>query len=341
MLNHVNTVLIGKEVKEVNGTLSSFKDGDIALFDENKLPIKAADIEKACAVYVGVVEGLGKVTKPDGIEQEMPLFRYSMPIQKDSKPHLVASKFKAASEDEIKIDFTSVTPEVGHRYVLRLVYNDIYEAPGQFTHTYETIAKSTTPADLVNAFVKKINKHKEARVSAKVETTNKLVLTAKPIPYNSGVTLDAGYSQVSVDAFMWKTIPEGLLSNVMYPIANLTISKTQGTPGKGNPFIVRDRENAALGYRGIAYRANGTYPYIAPEYRSDLSSEGYDTVTIEWDNKYLSNDNQYIKSTPLALELYVAKGKLKADANSLLDVLIKFCSITGKAETDIQASEAA
>ena len=112
---------------------------------------------------------------------------------------------------------------------------------------------------------------------------------------------------------MWKTIPSGLLSNVMYPIANLTIAKTQGTPGKGNPKIVRDRENAALGYRGITHRANGIYPYIAPELKADLSAT-YDTLSIEWDNKYLSDDNQYIKTTPLACELYVNAGKLNKSA---------------------------
>lgn len=31
----------------------------------------------------------------------------------------------------------------------------------------------------------------------------------------------------------------------------------------------------------------------------------YDYITIENDNLYLSNDNQYIKTTPLTTELYV------------------------------------
>ena len=71
--------------------------------------------------------------------------------------------------------------------------------------------------------------------------------------------------------------------------------RLKGTPGRGNAYIVRDRENWNLGYEGIQYRANAIYPYIAPEFRSDLNAK-YDTITIEWDNKYLSNDNQYIKN---------------------------------------------
>lgn len=248
-----------------------------------------------------------------------------MPIQKDSNPTLVVTNFVAKAEDKIVITATNVTPEIGHRYVLRLVYNDIYEAPGQFTHTYEVIAKTTAPKDLIDAFVKKINKHKEARVTASASAAV-LTLTAKEIPYNEGITLDHGYTQVSVEAFMWTTIPSGLLSNVMYPIANLTIAKTQGTPGKGNPYIVRDREDAAMGYRGITHRANGIYPYIAPEFRSDLSAE-YDTVTMEWDNKYLSDDNQYIKTTPLAVEMYVVKGQI-ATNTLFLNMIKSFISGT-------------
>lgn len=306
MLNHVNTVLIAKTAPASYSTADALADGAIALFDENrKILTSAANAAAAKSIYVGVCEGS--------------VIRFSMPIQKGSNPTLVVTPFVAKAEDKIVIAATNVAPEVGHRYVLRLVYNDIYEAPGQFTHTYEVIAKTTTPKDLVDAFVKKINKHKEARVTASASTAV-LTLTAKEIPYNEGITLDHGYTQVSVEAFMWTTIPSGLLSNVMYPISNLTIAKTQGTPGKGNAYIVRDREDAAMGYRGITHRANGIYPYIAPEFRSDLSAE-YDTITMEWDNKYLSDDNQYIKTTPLAVEMYIVKDQIKT--NKLFVNMIK------------------
>ena len=317
MLQHVNTVLIAKTIAA--GTdVKALKEGDVALFNELKQIVTAETAAKAKELYIGVCEGKETVYNAEGKGTEVSVIRYSMPIQKGSNPHMVISEFEAKAEDSIVITATNVTPEIGHRYVLRLVYNDIYEAPGQFTHTYEVIAKTTAAADLMAAFAKKINKHKEARVVATVEDAV-LTIEAKEIPYNEGITLDALYSQVSVDAFMWTTIPSGLLSNVMYPIANLTIAKTQGTPGKGNAYIVRDRENAALGYRGITHRANGAYPYVAPEFKSDLSAQ-YDTVTVEWDNKYLSNDNQYIKTTPLATELYVVAGSV---AGSVIETGLK------------------
>lgn len=312
MINKVNTVLIAKTAPASFSTAEALNDGDIALFDENrKILTDAEKAGAAKAIYVGVCEGKEDVYNLEGSKETKSIIRFSMPIQKNANINVVYSKFVAKAEDKIVITATSVTPEVGHRYVLRLVYNDIYEHPGQFTHTYEVIAKTTNAEDLITSFKNKINKHKEARVVA-TSGAAVLTLTAKEMPYNEGIMLDANYSQVSVEAFMWTTIPSGLLSNVMYPIAGLTIAKTQGTPGKGNAKIVRDRENAAFGYRGITHRANGVYPYIAPEFRSDLSAE-YDTISIEWDNKYLSDDNQYIKTTPLAAEIYVVKNQLSTN----------------------------
>lgn len=310
MLNHVNTVLIGTDTPESYTKVDALTKGQIALFDQNRAIVKDANEAKAASsLYIGVCEGEEDVYSVEGIKSTKPIIRFSMPIMKGSKPNMVFNEYAAAVEDKIIIAATNVVPEVGHRYVLRLVYTDIYEAPGQFTHTYEVIAKSTNATDLIKAFENKINKHKEARVVA-TSSAAELTLNAKEMPYNEGIMLDSNYSQVSVEAFMWKTIPSGSLSNAMYPITNLTISKTQGNPGKGNPKIVRDRENAALGYRGITHRANGIYPYIAPELKADLSAT-YDTLSIEWDNKYLSDDNQYIKTTPLACELYVNANKLK------------------------------
>lgn len=310
MLQHVNTVLIGTGTPTSYATAEELTEGQIALFDQNRAIVKDANEAKAASsLYIGVCEGKEDVYDVKGKKSTKSIIRFSMPIMKGSKPNMVFSEYVAATEDKIVITATHVTPEVGHRYVLRLVYNDIYEAPGRFTHTYEVIAKSTDPSDLITSFKNKINKHKEARVVA-TSSNAVLTLSAKEMPYNEGIMLDSNYSQVSVEAFMWKTIPSGLLSNVMYPIANLATTKTQGTPGKGNPKIVRDRENAALGYRGITHRANGIYPYIASELKADLNAT-YDTLSIEWDNKYLSDDNQYIKTTPLACELYVNAGKLK------------------------------
>lgn len=309
MLQHVNKVLVATGVPATYTAVDSLQDGELALFNENKVLVKTAEeAEKACSLYIGMCIGSEEVYDQDGTKYTKAVINYSMPIQKGSHPSMVFTPFLAKAEDIVTITATNVNVEVGHRYVLRIVYNDIYEAPGQFTHTYEVIAKTTNVADLIKSFKNKINKHKEARVVA-TSTDAVLTLTAKEKDDSNGLHPVNLYSQVSMDVFMWKTIPSGLLSNVMYPISNLTIAKTQGTPGRGNAKIVRDRENANLGYEGIQYRENAIYPYIAPELRVDLAAN-YDTLTLEWDNLYLSPDNQYIKTTPLSAEIYVNAGEL-------------------------------
>ena len=284
MLNHVNTVLIGTNCPASYTNEAALAKGDVALFDENKKLLTSANAaEAAKAVYIGVAADTYQVADNTGALVTKREIKFSTPIQKGSKPTMVYSDYVAPSEDVIEIAFSGSTIEVGHRFVLRLVYGDIYEAPGQFTHTYEVIATSTSTADLAAAFMAKINKHVSRRVDASIDgTLSTLKLTAKVKDDNEGKESINLYSQVSVDAFVWKTIPNGLLSNVMYPVAGLSITKTQGTPGKGNAKIVRDREQAALGYKGITFRTH--WPVIKPELNVNLSAT-YDTMVIEnWNN---------------------------------------------------------
>ena len=62
----------------------------------------------------------------------------------------------------------------------------------------------------------------------------------------------------------------------------------------------------ALAYKGITYRT--TWPIVKPELNVNLSST-YDTLVIESTNSYQSPDNQYVKETDVATEVYVAAGQ--------------------------------
>jgi hypothetical protein len=209
--------------------------------------------------------------------------------------------YEAPVEEKIEIDLTSAKPVIGHRYVLRIVYKDMYEAPGQFTHTYETVATTETADDLGNALLKKINKHVNRRVSATF-ASHKLTLTALPKDDNEGVYSLNEYSVVSMEASLYVTIPGALLSNVPEAVPGATITKTAGKPGKGYWKQVRDMEVRMLGYKGHVF--TDAYPIIEPK-RNVTEGAKYDYITIENDNLYLSPDNQYIKTTPLTTELYV------------------------------------
>lgn len=310
MITRVDSVIIGKKCPARYTKVDDLSAGDVALFDENRALIVDQDgALKASTIYVGVCTGDMTVTMPDGTSSIKKVVEYSNAIQKASKPSYVVENYKAPVAEKIEIDLTDAKPVTGHRYVLRIVYKDLYEAPGQFTHTYETVATSDVANDLGSALLKKINKHANRRVTATF-ANHKLTLTAMPKDDNEGVYSLNEYSVVSMEASLYVTIPGALLSNVPKAVAGATIKKTAGHPGKGFWKQVRDMEVRMLGYKGHVF--TDAYPIIEPK-RFVTEGATYDYFTIKNDNLYLSPDNQYIKTTPLTTEVYVEH----ADGNKI------------------------
>lgn len=302
MIQHVNTVLIGKTLPSAYTTADALTAGDVALFDQNRAIIKtAADAAKATSLYIGVAQNKVKVTMPDGNVADKANIKFGNEIQKNSNPSAVIGEYVAPVQDKIVITLTDATIIAGHRYVLRIVYKDMYEAPGQFTHTYEVFAANTTAADLAAAIVKKINKHANRRVNASASAAV-ITLTAMEKDDNNGVYSLNEYSVVDMEASLYVTIPGAILSNQPDAIPGATIVKTPGNPGKGYWKQVRDAEVRYMGYQGHVF--TGAYPEVVQD-RMVEQDATYDYITVENDNKYLSNDNQYIKTTPLTTELYV------------------------------------
>ena len=302
MITRVDSVMIGKKCPDSYTIVGALNAGEVALFDENRALIKDQDDAlKASTIYVGVCTGDMTVIMPDGTSSTKKVVEYSNAIQKASKPSYVMGDYKAPVAEKIEINLTSAKPVIGHRYVLRIVYKDLYEAPGQFTHTYETVATSEVADDLGNALLKKINKHANRRVTAAF-ASHTLTLTAMPKDDNEGVYSSNEYSVVSMEASLYVTIPGALLSNVPEAVIGATIKKTAGHPGKGFWKQVRDMEVRMLGYKGHVF--TDAYPIIEPK-RFVTEGATYDYFTIENDNLYLSPDNQYIKTTPLTTEVYV------------------------------------
>lgn len=315
MQTSVHNVLIGKSfVKENKPPL---KEGDLALFDQDGKQITdEASAAAADMIRVGV--------KGAGSEMD-----YSMYIQKSGHPRATLHKYTAPKAAECYINFgdnDAAKIVVGHRYVVRIVYKDFEINHYQFTHQYEVYAATESVSDLINAFVAKINAHTGRRVTAsyedKVENLNgrnlKLVALDKD---NEGVYGLDEYSIVAMEVSFYRTIPGALLNNQPEAVPNVTVINKGGTPGVGFWKQVRDTEVRNMGYKGHVF--TGAYPSIEQE-RKTVEGAEYDSVIIDSDNVYLSNDNQYIKTTPMTVEIYCPS--MVDESNGIGKLLAAFIS---------------
>lgn len=301
MITSVHTVLIGKECPASYTTVDVLNAGEVALFDQNKAILKtAAEAAKASSLYVGVAGEKINVTMPDGNVAQKVNIEFSNEIQKSSKPSAVIGQHVKPTQDKVVITLTNATIVAGHRYVLRVLYKDIEANNFQFTHTYEVYAESNEAQKLAKAFVKKINAHKNRRIQAE-NAAAVLTLTAMVKDDNEGVYSLNEYSVVDMEVSLYHTVPGALLANQPEAVSGATIAKTPGNPGKGFWKQVRDAEVRYMGYKGHVF--TGAYPEVE-QARKVVEGTSYDYAVIENDNLYLSNDNQYIKTTPLTTEVY-------------------------------------
>lgn len=301
MITSVHTVLIGTKCPASYTTADALNAGEVALFDQNRAILKtAAEAAKASSLYVGVAGPKINVTMPNGTVAQKANIEFSNEIQKSSKPSAVIDANVEPTQDKVVVTLTNATVVAGHRYVLRVLYKDIEANNFQFTHTYAVYAESNEAQKLAEAFVKKINAHKNRRIQAKNDAAV-LTLTAMVKDDNEGVYSLNEYSVVDMEVSLYHTIPGALLANQPEAVAGATIVKTPGNPGRGFWKQVRDAEVRYMGYKGHVF--TGAYPEVE-QARKVVEGTKYDCAVIENDNLYLSNDNQYIKTTPLTTEVY-------------------------------------
>lgn len=301
MITSVHTVLIGTKCPASYTTADALNAGEVALFDQNRAILKtAAEAAKASSLYVGVAGPKINVTMPNGTVAQKANIEFSNEIQKSSKPSAVIGANVEPTQDKVVVTLTNATVVAGHRYVLRVLYKDIEANNFQFTHTYGVYAESNEAQKLAEAFVKKINAHKNRRIQAQ-NAEAVLTLTAMVKDDNEGVYSLNEYSVVDMEVSLYHTIPGALLANQPEAVAGATIVKTPGNPGRGFWKQVRDAEVRYMGYKGHVF--TGAYPEVE-QARKVVEGTKYDCAVIENDNLYLSNDNQYIKTTPLTTEVY-------------------------------------
>lgn len=322
MLQHVNSVLISNTINTTTGAINAAtlaKGALVAVNDKGALINPTTAIADTTYVKFGVVRSV--------IDSAKKIYdiKWGNPIQKQGvKSIAYTTKSVAPVQDKVVITLTDAEIVAGHRYVLSVVYKDIYEAPGQFTHTYEVFAANTTAKDLASAIVAKINKHKNRRIDASASEAV-ITLTAKAKDDNNGVYSLNKYSTVSMEASLYVTIPGALLSNQPEAVKGATIVKTPGNPGKGYWKQVRDAEVRYMGYEGHVF--TGAYPQVMQDMMT-VEDAAYATLTISNENAFLSNDNQYIKNTPITSDIY------SVDSANIAKVATAMATFSGIAATN-------
>jgi len=231
--------------------------------------------------------------------------------------------YVAKAEKTASVTFGTTTVTIGTEYVIRIVYKDIKEHPGQFTHTYRVIATDTDATTLVIAFKAKINADSKTRVVASNNVATTLVLTGMPIPSctSSLNNIDEFY-MVDFEVFEYYVATSGERTSLL---ATSAITYTEANYGIGTWEQVRDAEKHDLVTRGITN--NVQFPVITPDFRT-VKSTNYDTITIEFDQSYEASNLLNYKETPKLAKLFIVDGA--AQTTNILAALNPWMASTPK-----------
>ena len=311
MINKPYKLFIGKDIDRTATLVagegfdvvsSDIANGEIVVLDKNMQVLADSDTY-ADSDKIYIAEGTSRVinyTDEAGNALTARHILLSDPIEGKRIRKVAYRPYEAKAEATATISAITQDIVAGTEYVLRIVYGDIEEHPGQFTQTYRYIAKDgDTSTDIFNGIRARIAKHKGTRVIASGTTT--LVLTGKPVPEAStSVEGIDPFKMVTFDVFFNYVDNAGHWSEVTVDSDHVV---TAAKFGSGNWEQIRDMEKFELGYRGVTNRTQ--FPVIKPDMRT-VNGATYDVLVIEYDTAYRSPDNSYEKETSkqviLALE---------------------------------------
>jgi hypothetical protein len=298
-INRTATVIAGIGMKHLTES-SHLADGEIVVLDKNKCVLaEGASVADSDIIYI--CQGTGNtfdVTNEAGTTYSAQRKVILSDAIEGAKVKSYSGKSYAAKSEQIDSWACSgITPVLGTEYILRIVYKDVNEHPGQFTQTYRITADGTNPdANFVDLFEAKVNAHSGRRVTASSSTTT-LIITGRANPdCTTGLTDLNSFRMVEFETFLIKVSA----TTGEWSEAGGTLTRTVASYGSGTWEEVRDLERDALPYRGVT---NFTaYPVFLPDVCT-VKSSTYDLITIEHDRSYVSPDNQYVKRAPLTTQI--------------------------------------
>jgi hypothetical protein len=324
MLNKVTKLLIGKDIARTAGVTSAttfpalilvstgLKDGEVVVLDKNKVPL-APGSTFADSDSIFICQGTSiqySYTQPGGSVITARKLVISDEIQGAMVRKYTGTQYQAKVEQVTTHTITG-TVTAGTEYIVRIIYKDMPEHPGQFTQTYRVIANATATSTALNTqMAAKINSHKGRRVTATDNTSAVLTLTGLAIPDSTtGLTDIDGFSMVEfVSTYNYVNS-----TGVQTTLAN-TIAIQAAEYGSGNWVQIRDMEASLEGYRGVMNKINFPYNLLAPVVDT-VSGGYYDLIIIEHDAEYLSPDNQYRKQAPKQTNIALATASTGTNAN--------------------------
>ena len=272
-------------------------DGEVVVLDKNKEVLTAgATVSDTDTIYLcqGTGETFAYTNEAGTLTSANRKVVFSDPIQASGIKSYTGRSYAAIAEQVLTLDFTGLVPTLGREYIIRVVYKDLAEHPGQFTQTFRQISSSIVLATFITEFVATIKAFPGRRVFAADAGAVAITLTGLAIPEcNTSVNDIEEYRQVNFDAFV------SYISATDTHVAVTPLTKTYTTAasaGVGTWQQVRDLEKVAQGYKGITNKTH--FPVIKPDMQTSAAAT-YDLIVIEHDNSYLSSDNQYVKKTPI------------------------------------------
>ena len=296
-----NTNILGAEtIKELlnTGDTNTLGDGEIVILDKNMCVLTPGNtIADSDTIYVAEGTSLTYtvITEGTGTSITARKIKLSDPIKANNVKKYSGKAYSAKAEQVYtSAAITSLTPVAGRQYIVRIVYKDVLEHPGQFVQQYSYIA-TAADASAVDTFganvVSTVMADPNIRITlAYVSGSDWFTATGKAIPSCTTSLNDINeFDMVNFEIYFNYVDSNG--NQQEYVDFSTTTAINYGT---GTWEQMRDLEKAAWGYEGVYNRRE--FPVILPDFNT-VKSSTYHLINIEHVEPYKTPNMLYSETT--------------------------------------------
>ena len=265
----------------------------------------------------------------------------SDPIYGDQVMQYRGKAYSAKAEQVYTSSYTTQTITAGDEYVLRIVYKDVKQHPGQKTQTYRYITKTSLWVDLVDALAAMVTADTNARVTmtrGSSSTTSTMIITGKAIPECTTALTDIDeFRMVAFEVFFYWIDQTASTYHGLGPFNAVTMTAVPTITGptypNGSWEMVRDAEKLAKAQQFGATNKIW-FPVREPAFRTVLNST-YETIVIEHNRRYRSPDNDMIRFAKDETQIFVVVPVTTNQLSQIIGVLNPWMASTPGSFTGI------